>query len=206
MYVTPEMIAAAEKRYGTPSTYTMSYSASDKEIAIVRGSQKKGRKHDITMAIFGPTGVIVIAKPWYTHGLYRLPSGGLVPGETIEDGFARELWEETGVTATMMAYHVRIDVEFVGVQQTIPWTSHVFSARYDAGEVEPHDTVEIREARWCPIKELLDHRKLLLESTVSGFHYRAALQDKLLQSLEERKWLVRSETSLELTLPSAQGT
>ena len=203
MYVTPEMIAAAEKRYGAPATYTMSYSASDKEIDIVRGSQKNGRRHDVTMAILGPRGVIVIAKPWYTHGLYRLPSGGLVPGESIEDGFAREMWEETGVSATMLSYHVRIDVEFVGAETTIPWTSHVFSARYTAGEVIPHDTEEIREARWCPISELLEHRKLLLETTVSGFHYRAALQDKLLQSLEERGWIVRSGSKLELTLPAS---
>lgn len=203
MYVTPEMIAAAEEQYGTPATYKMSYSASDKEIAIVRGSQKNGRCHDVTMAILGPRGVIVIAKPWYTHGLYRLPSGGLVPGESIEDGFAREMWEETGVTARILAYHVRIDVEFVGGETTIPWTSHVLSARYSAGEVEPHDTVEIREARWCPVSELLDHRKLLLESSVSGFHYRAALQDKLLQSFEERNWIAGSGSRLQLTLPSS---
>jgi len=203
MYVTPAMIADAEARYGTPATYEMSYTSSDREIAIVRASQKRGRKHDVTMAILGEPGVIVIAKPWYPQGLYRLPSGGLEPGESIEDGFAREAWEETGVAVSIAAYHARIDVEFTGPEQTIPWTSHVFSARYVSGDVEPHDTHEIREARWCGLSELLDHRKMLLASSVSGFHYRAALQDTLLKSLEERNWIIRSGSNLELTLPEA---
>ena len=79
------MIAAAEERYGAPAEFTMSYPASPREMDIVRASQKNGRKHDITMAIFGDPGALVIAKHWYTRGLYRLPSGGLNPGESATD-------------------------------------------------------------------------------------------------------------------------
>ena len=65
----------------------MSYPASPREVEIIRRSQVDGRKHDVTIAIFGEPGVIVIAKPWYTHRLFRLPSGGLKPGETLEEAF-----------------------------------------------------------------------------------------------------------------------
>lgn len=198
MYVTGEMIARAEVRYGTPETYSMSYPATAREIDLVRDSQKNGRKHDITLAILGPPGVIVIAKPWYTRGLYRLPSGGLVPGESLEAGAARETKEETGVEMKLLRYHLRIDVEFVGEDHTIPWTSHVFSARHISGEVVPEDTEEIREARWCPLDELLTHRALMLDSSVSGLKYRAALQDRLIDQLERLGWIKRSGAALQL--------
>jgi len=171
---------------------------------IVRASQKNGRKHDITMAIFGEPGVIVIAKPWYTRGLYRLPSGGLNPGEPLEVGAARETQEETGVVMELMRYHLRIDVDFVGDDGAIPWTSHVFSARHIKGDVVPEDTEEIREARWCPVSELLGHRELMLKSSVSGLNYRAALQDKFLEDLESRGWLVRNGRDLNLDLNQVQ--
>lgn len=204
MFVTPEMIAEAEARYGHPATYSMSYPATPREMDLVRDSQKNGRKHDITLAIFGAPGVIVIAKPWYTKGLYRLPSGGLHPGEPLEVGAAREAMEETGVEMHLVHYHARIDVEFMGEFYTIPWTSHVFSARHDSGAVAPIDTEEIREARWCPLSELLEHRALMLASTVSGLRYRAALQDKFLEHLEALGWLDRSGKDWKVLEPCLQ--
>jgi 8-oxo-dGTP pyrophosphatase MutT (NUDIX family) len=204
VYFAPEMIAAAEDTYGKPATYTMSYPASSREMDIVRASQKNGRKHDITMAIFGARGVIVIAKPWYTRGLYRLPSGGLVPDEPLKVGAAREAKEETGVTMELVRYHLRIDVNFVGDDGAIPWTSHVFSARHVAGEIEPEDTEEIREARWCKVSELLQHRELMLKSTVSGLNYRADLQDTFLDDLESRGWLTRNGSELHIDLNKMQ--
>ena len=196
-YVTAEMIAQAEARYGAPATYSLGYPATPREMDIVRSSQKSGRKHDITLAICGEPGVIVIAKPWYTHGLYRLPSGGLLPGESLEVGAAREAKEETGVELKLLRYHLRIDVEFRGEAHTIPWTSHVFSARHTSGVVAAEDTVEIREARWCRWSELLAHRALMLDSAVSGLQYRAALQDRLIEQLEQLGWLRRDGTTLE---------
>ena len=198
MYFDREMIAAAEARYGVPVTYRMSYPASPREIELIRSSQKDGRKHDVTLAIFGPPGVIVIAKPWYTHRLYRLPSGGVHLGETLEAGAAREAREETGTAMELVRYHLRIDVDFVGTDVTIPWTSHVFSARYISGEIKPEDTHEIREARWCDLSELHVHRELMLDSTVSGLNYRAALQDRFLEHLESQGWLRRTAKAIEL--------
>ena len=204
VYFTSDMIAAAEAKYGQPQKLAMSYPASPREMDIVRASQKNGRKHDITMAIFGEPGVLVIAKPWYTRGLYRLPSGGLVPGEPLEVGAAREAKEETGVTMELVRYHLRIDVDFVGEEGAIPWTSHVFSARYKAGDVVPEDTEEIREARWCPVSELMKHRELMLKSSVSGLNYRAALQDEFLDELEGLGWLSRNGAELSLDLHLVQ--
>ncbi len=197
VFVTPEMIAAAEGRYGRPATYDTILHASAREMEIVRSSQKHGRKHDITMAIFGEPGVLVIAKPWYTTGLYRLPSGGLHPGESLEDGAAREGREETGVEMELVRYHLRIDVDFIGPDDdVIPWTSHVFSARYLSGEVDPEDTDEIREARWCPLSDLLKHRAIMKRSRVSGLRYRAELQDWLIEHWGHLGWVERRDDEL----------
>jgi 8-oxo-dGTP pyrophosphatase MutT (NUDIX family) len=201
MYFSDEMVRAAERRYGVPQFCAVSYPASEREIAIVRSSQAGGRKHDITMAIFGRPGVIVIAKPWYTVGLYRLPSGGLRPGEALETGAAREAREETGVEMELVRYHLRIDVDFVGSGATVPWTSHVFSARHISGDVKALDTEEIREARWCALPELLAHRAIMLKSTVSGLRYRAELQDLFLAHLEALGWLENASAEPSL-LPS----
>lgn len=201
MYFTDLMIRDAESRYGVPTTYKVSFDASERDIGIIRGSQKHGRKHDITLAIFGTPGVIVIAKPWYPRGLYRLPSGGLDPGESLEDGSAREAWEETGVQIELVRYHLRVDVDFVGETTTIPWTTHLFSARHVSGEVVPNDLEEIREAKWCDLTELLAHREAMLKPKVSGLHYRAALQDKFLEHLTTLGWIAISNGRIE-RLPS----
>jgi 8-oxo-dGTP pyrophosphatase MutT (NUDIX family) len=201
MYFNAEIISDAEQKYGVPATYQMSFDASERDIGIIRSSQKHGRKHDVTLAIFGAPGVIVIAKPWYPRGLYRLPSGGLKLGEPLEEGSAREAWEETGVQIELVRYHLRIDVDFVGESATIPWTSHVFSARYVSGEVSPNDTEEIREARWCELTELLAHREVMLKAKVSGLHYRAELQDKFLEHLTALGWITISHGRID-RLPS----
>jgi 8-oxo-dGTP pyrophosphatase MutT (NUDIX family) len=164
----------------------MSFAASDREIDLVRSSQANGRRHDITMAIIGAEGVIVIAKPWYPPGIFRIPSGGLLPGETLEAGAAREALEETGTRIELARYYLRIDVDFVGREVTIPWTSHVFSAHYRGGEVKPQDTDEISDARWCMLDALAAHHERMRRSSVSGFHYRAALEEELLHALPGR--------------------
>jgi 8-oxo-dGTP pyrophosphatase MutT (NUDIX family) len=202
MYITEQMIRDAERKYGVPETHKMSFDASERDIGVIRSSQKHGRKHDITLAIFGHPGVLVIAKPWYPKGLYRLPSGGLDPGESLEDGSAREAWEETGAQIELVRYHLRVDVDFVGESATIPWTTHLFSARYLSGEIAPNDTDEIREARWCALTEMLAHRELMLKPKVSGLHYRAALQDKFLEHLTALGWIRMSDGRIErLTSP-----
>ena len=44
MYFSDEMVRAAEARYGKPATYQMTYAVSEREVDIIRGSQRRHRK------------------------------------------------------------------------------------------------------------------------------------------------------------------
>ena len=89
-----------EKKYGTPKSLKMAFPLDSKEYKNLIDSMQDGRNSDITLFIFKNGKIIVIAKPWYRKGLYRAPSGGWKPGESLEESASREAYEETGTKIT----------------------------------------------------------------------------------------------------------
>ncbi len=74
-------------------------------------------------------------------GFFSIIAGFLEPGETLEEGVAREILEETGVRVRDIRY---------ACSQPWPFPSNVmiaFTAAYAGGEVRP-DGVEMAEAGW----------------------------------------------------------
>ena len=62
--------------------------------------------------------------------------------------------------------------------------SHVFSAHTDDEAIEPHDIVEIAEARWGTLEELADPlRERLLATGRAFWRYRVALHDAALDAI-----------------------
>ena len=68
MYITPDIIAAAERAYGAPRELRVSYEITARELATIRGSQRDGRAHDVTTFVFNGERLAVIAKPSYPPG------------------------------------------------------------------------------------------------------------------------------------------
>ncbi len=161
--------------YGEPDRLTTLQEMTAEEMHIVRSSMKNGRAHDITLYIKKDDGYIFIAKPFYPPGLYRAPSGGIMPGEDFETGAKREAMEETGVEIELERYILRIDVRFQSGDDYIDWTSYIFSAKYIGGEISPIDTREIREAKLISPNEIPGIMDLMLKSGVGGLIYRAYL-------------------------------
>ncbi|MCL5266213.1 MAG: NUDIX hydrolase [Chloroflexi bacterium] len=197
MYVDGEIIKEAEARFGIPKDISLQFEIDDRELAIVRGSRKNQRSHDITMFIFldgrgngnvrtKDARLAVIRKRSFPPGAYRAPSGGLKPGEPLEAGAMREAHEETGLEVELERYLVRIHATFTHGNEIEKWVSHVFSARVVGGDLEPIDTDEIEGATFVNLRELQGPiRDILLGSKRGLLAYRVALTDFTVKTLVE---------------------
>jgi len=190
MYITAATVAALESKFGRPIEIESTYEMSAGEFDMVRRSQKHGRAHDVTLFIIDQNRIVVIKKPQYPPGAYRAPSGGVDPGEDFEAGALREGYEETGLTIALKRYVLRSRVKFTLGLDQINWTSHVFAAWIESGELNPVDTHEIAEARFADVGELTDGiRQALLDSGSTGLRYRSDLNDKVIQVLLDQDLL-----------------
>jgi len=190
MYISDEIVLDLEKKYGQPDELFFAYEMTELELGNVRGSQKHGRAHDVTLFIINDGQVVVIKKPFYPPGAYRAPSGGIAPGEPFEEGALREAYEETGLVVSLENYIVRSRVKFSHGPDLINWTSHVFTASSIGRRLQPIDTHEIEEARFVSVDELMGSiRDNLLASGSTGLRYRSELNDSVISRLIEQRIL-----------------
>ncbi len=180
IFIPPEAIAAWEERYGTPREWNHHQPITEHDHGIITRSQKHGRHHDITLYIERNGLIAVIAKPFYPEGLYRAPSGGLKPGESLEDGAQREAFEETGLPITLGHYLLRTNVIFQSsTLGDIEWHSHIFTATTDQAEIAHTDHDEIRESRWAEPPEFPTFGEIMRHTENGGLHYRATLHERI---------------------------
>lgn len=183
-FIAVENIIAAENLLGKPKELSVEIPLTQKELKRIESSQRKGRAHDITVFIFRGPQMLFIAKPFYPMGLFRAPSGGAKPGESIIDAAYREVYEETGTTIKLEKYILRISVRFIADGNQIDWVSHVFKASYLSGEINPIDTDEIREARFVDRNELDKFDNIFLKANTGGFRYRSFLTRAAMEILD----------------------
>jgi 8-oxo-dGTP pyrophosphatase MutT (NUDIX family) len=74
--------------------------------------RKPDRYGEVCMVVRRPNGKLLLSiKTFYPRGAYRLPTGGIHPGEPIFDALVRETHEETGLVTEVrrflahIAYH-----------------------------------------------------------------------------------------------------
>jgi ADP-ribose pyrophosphatase YjhB (NUDIX family) len=189
MYVGDEIVREAVRLFGAPAEAEFRVITPAAEIAFIRGTQKRGRAHDVTLLIRDGERIAVIAKHNYPAGVFRLPSGGLDPGETIESGARREAREETGLEVLPTRYLLRSRVRFVAPDpaDSIDWTTHVLEAQVRGGVLDPLDRVEVREAAWVTRDELLGPiRERLVAWKEGGIQYRWRLHDAIFAEVDRR--------------------
>ncbi len=177
------MLQTVADKYGYPPVIAMEAPVDEEEYNFIRSTQSYGRNHDITLYIFKGNKVIVNAKHHYPNGLFRAPSGGLKPGEEFEEGVFRETYEETGTKIKILRYILQINVSFSFGRKSIPWRSHVFTAKYLSGKIEPTDHREIREARLAELVEFDDFKKIIDRMESGGLTYRARLHEEVIKLL-----------------------
>jgi 8-oxo-dGTP diphosphatase len=183
-FVTDAVLAEAAARFGRPAAASVRVIISPQEMANLLSSQKNGRAHDVTLFIHAPDAsgaIALIRKPFFPPEGFRVPSGGLRPGEALADGAAREAWEETGLAIRLERYFLRIDATFALADRSRPdvaWQSHLLTAAALDGAITPHDRREIAEARWGTFAELLGPiRRAFLATGRGMLRYRVWLHD-----------------------------
>ena len=97
------------------------------------------------------TDVLVIT-PAGKHRVRSLPKGGAEEGETGEQTAAREVREETGVTATVREALGDVNYWYRRGGRRVYKTVHFFLFDYVSGSTEDHDH-EVEDARWIPLAE-----------------------------------------------------
>ena len=180
-HVTAEVLRPLVDRFGPPAEWDGSRPITARDVSTIGPSIERGRRHDVTFAILAAGGLVVaIRKPQFPPGAWRIPSGGIQPGESLEAGTAREALEETGLEIELTGYPLVARSEFTHAGGVEAWTTHVVTARVRGGALAPRDPVEIDAARWMALAELTGPVAAVLRGTGGGlFAYRADLHDRI---------------------------
>jgi 8-oxo-dGTP pyrophosphatase MutT (NUDIX family) len=184
MHVDEKLLAPVRDRYGVPSVLAWEGDVSEAEFRLA--GHNPGRRHDVTVYVFNGERLALIRKPQYSAGIWRPPGGGIAVGESFVAGVEREAMEELGIAIELERYLVRTESTFRFGAESLPWQTHVFSARTGEESLDPQDTREIEAARWGTLAELQGPlRAALLETGRALWRYRVALHDAVAQVLDD---------------------
>ena len=124
--------------------------------------------------------------------VWSMPKGHLEEGETAEQAAEREVAEETGITAHVIAPLGDIDFWFVADGRRIHKTVHHFLLRATGGELSDAD-IEVEEVAWVPLEELptrlgyADERRLLNRVPALIHESGLTVADDVLAALDVRR-------------------
>ena len=95
---------------------------------------------------------MIVIVPRGRRRVLGLPKGGPMEGETPEQTAAREVREETGITADVHERLGQVDYTYRRGGRTIAKTVHFYLCVFEAGDTADHDH-EVDDARWMPLRE-----------------------------------------------------
>ncbi len=132
----------------------------DSTVAQYRFRNYSDRRAEVVFAIQNPSGSIwVHSKSSYPQGLYRLPTGGINWGESIDAALLREVCEETGLSVVIDQFLGVIDYCFHYEGCTANFASYVFLLTSQDGI--PFPTGDEASASF---REILPHQLLHLSA------------------------------------------
>jgi 8-oxo-dGTP pyrophosphatase MutT (NUDIX family) len=116
---------------------------------------------------------VLVITPAGKRRVIGLPKGGARPGESGEEAAAREVREETGVTAAVREPLGDVTYWYRRGGRRVFKTVHFFLFDYVSGSTDDHDH-EVDDARWMPLR--IARRRL-------SFAGERALMDRALSKL-----------------------
>ncbi len=147
-------LAEAERRYGRPEVRV--YDLGDCGDLDRFWEMWEHRQAEVALVIRRPGGLIVLqTKSFYPPDTYRLPTGGIRPGEALLAAVCRELREETGLEADIVRFLGVLHYRFRRGGKPTERSSYVFLMQAGPGELRPQDLTErISAFREVPPREL----------------------------------------------------
>ena len=95
---------------------------------------------------------VLVIVPRGRRRVLSLPKGGRDAGERPEETAAREVREETGVTATVREFLGDVNYWYRRGGRRVYKTVHFYLCDYVSGSTDDHGH-EVEEARWIPLAE-----------------------------------------------------
>jgi 8-oxo-dGTP pyrophosphatase MutT (NUDIX family) len=95
---------------------------------------------------------VLVITPVGKRRVTGLPKGGPRPGESPEETAAREVREETGITAAVREPLGDVEYWYRRGGRRVFKTVHFYLFDYLSGTTDDHDH-EVEEARWIPLRE-----------------------------------------------------
>jgi 8-oxo-dGTP pyrophosphatase MutT (NUDIX family) len=95
---------------------------------------------------------VLVITPVGKRRVTGLPKGGPRPGESPEETAAREVREETGITAAVREPLGDVTYWYRRGGRRVFKTVHFYLFDYQSGTTDDHDH-EVEDARWIPLRE-----------------------------------------------------
>ncbi len=95
---------------------------------------------------------VIVIIPRGRRRVRGLPKGGPMAGESPQETAAREVREETGITATVRDRLGQVDYTYRRGGRRIDKTVHFYLCLFERGDTADHDH-EVDDARWMPLEE-----------------------------------------------------
>lgn len=151
-----EEIAALSARYGRPREVQVTLQVANLFSAI---NARPTRVAEVVFVIQRPNGrLLTLSKAMYPPDTYRLPSGSVNQGESIEAALWREVAEETGLQTEIARFLAIVRYRLFSPQGERAFASYIFLLRETGGELRTIDQEEqvsaTKEVEWHELPAL----------------------------------------------------
>ena len=147
-------IQALSEKYGQPICRRYKIET-DPYMRTYRGRQDQNWRGEVVFAIRQMNGEILLhTKHRYETPIFRLPTGRIEQGETVERALLREIAEETGQIVKVKRFLGVLDCHFVNVDSVVPFVSYIFYVESMTPKLCPIDTEEVAGFKTVPAQDL----------------------------------------------------
>lgn len=185
----PSELQALEEAFGPFRRESVELAVSPQSDAFWHPMRAKNRRGEVVLVLQPEPGhVLVHTKEFYPPGVYRLPTGGILPGEAVLEALRREAAEEIGLSVEPERFLGLVEYRFRRGAEEATFASWAFLLR-PVGQVtvRVQDASEqIAEFRTVPVDDLpriaAQLRALPFPWTDWG-HFRAVVHDLVAREL-----------------------
>jgi len=148
----PEEVEHLTTRYGAPRRICAEIESDPEFLRSFQHSLRR-RRAEVAFVIRRQGGrILVTTKTFYPAGTFRIPTGGVKPGEAVEEALWRELAEETGLQTTGEArFAALIEYRLTSPMRVVRFATYLFILNAPDGDPQCTD----------PDEEICEYRELL---------------------------------------------